>query len=226
MKLTLVDKKEEVAGTKSFFFKPEKSFTWLAGQHYDFTLPKLKFPDERGATRHFTISSSPTEGEIIRITTRVREESGFKKTLDALPMGVELEGRGPSGVSYFDENSKGKHVFLAGGIGITLPRTMIKFALDKSLPTEIDLIYSSSTPDDVIFKKELEEWAKKYPNFKLKLVITSVDGRISQKMLKDMDKNQTWWISGPPAFVDAMEEILDKLKIDSDNIKSEKFTGY
>ena len=100
MRLVLVDKKTEAEGTKSFFFEPEEIVSYLPGQYFYFTLPKLKFPDERGDTRHFTLSSSPTEGKTLRITTRVREESGFKKTLDELPFGSNLEGRGPNGTFY------------------------------------------------------------------------------------------------------------------------------
>jgi len=97
MKLELVDKKIEAQGTKSFFWETQKEIKYLPGQYFYFTLPKLSYPDSRGATRHFSLSSSPTEGKLIRCTTRIRQESGFKKTLDELPIGSEIEGEGPEG---------------------------------------------------------------------------------------------------------------------------------
>src|SRR3990167_3105081 len=86
MKLKLIKKQTEAKGTKSFFFEPSEKVDWLPGQYFYHTLPKLNYPDPKGATRHFTISSSPTEGNLIRLTPRVRNESGFKQTLDELPI--------------------------------------------------------------------------------------------------------------------------------------------
>ncbi|EKD57627.1 MAG: hypothetical protein ACD_57C00206G0001, partial [uncultured bacterium] len=81
MKLKLVKKKNEAEGTKSFFFESETKVDYSPGQYFFITLPKLNYPDQRGETRHFTLSSSPTE-QLLRITTRIRPESGYKKTLD------------------------------------------------------------------------------------------------------------------------------------------------
>ena len=104
MKLKLIKKILEAKGTKSFFWEPEKTVGYLPGQYYYFTLPALKYPDPKGATRHITISSSPTEGNLLRLTTRIREESGYKKTLDGLPIGAEIEGEGPNGTFVLDQD--------------------------------------------------------------------------------------------------------------------------
>lgn len=241
MKLKLVKKQTEARGTKSFFFEPEKKIDWLPGQFYYFTLPKLNYPDPKGATRHLTISASPTEGSLIRLTTRVREESGFKKTLDELALGEIIEGEGPSGTFILDEAEKDqKHVFLAGGIGITPFRSIIKYLVDKKLKTPIHLIYSNSVPEEIAFRKELMDWAKKYPNIRVDMTITKPEeskekwtgltGRIDEKLLSNLIteslNNFVFWLCGPPAMVDAMEAVLGKLNVPLANVRSEKFTGY
>src|SRR3989344_6788227 len=166
MQLKLVKKVTEARGTKSFFWEPEKPVDWLPGQYYYFTLPKLNYPDARGATRHITISSSPTEGKLLRLTTRIRQESGYKKTLDTLAIGDVIEGEGPNGTLILDENEKGKsHIFLAGGIGITPFRSFIKYNIDKNLKIPMYLIYSNSVPGEIVFKKELDTWAQNYKFF-------------------------------------------------------------
>lgn len=38
--------------------------------------------------------------------------------------------------------------------------------------------------------------------------------------------NSEFMIVGPNSFVDGVEEMLSELKINEDNIKTEKFTGY
>ncbi|MEK7188269.1 MAG: FAD-dependent oxidoreductase, partial [Patescibacteria group bacterium] len=159
MKLKLIKTIDEAKGTKSFFWKPEKQVSWLPGQFFYFTLPKLKYPDPRGTTRHFTISSSPTEGNLLRNTTRIREESGYKRTLNELNVGEIIEGEGPNGTFILDENSSIPQVFLAGGIGITPFRSFIKYNLDKNLQIPMHLIYANSIPEEITFGKELADWS-------------------------------------------------------------------
>jgi ferredoxin-NADP reductase len=243
MKLTLVEIKDEAKGTKSFYWKPEKPITYVAGQYFYFTLPKLKYPDPRGATRHFTLSSSPTEGETIRLTTRIREESGYKKTLNELAVNRVIEGEGPEGTFILDENEKGPFVFLAGGIGITPFRSMLKFATDKKLPIPIHLIYSNSIPEEIAFKDELESLSRQNPNFKLSMTVSKPEqsgqpwsgltGRIDEMLIKKLFGNwkleignSTFLVAGPPPMVDAIEQMLGKLGLPAGRLRSEKFTGY
>lgn len=239
MRVKLIKKIEEAKGTKSFYFQKPKDFEFLPGQYIYLTLPKLDFPDTRGATRHFTISLSPTEiKKEIRITCRIREESGFKKTLDALPIGTEVEIEGPSGTFIFDEATNHQppitnHIFLAGGIGITPFRSFIKYNLDNKLKIPMHLIYSNSN-SDFVFGSELKKWSKENDFIKVDFFDTSVLGHLDASKVRKIfdiwhlkfEIPATWWLVGPPAFVSAMEEVLESLKIPSSNIISEKFTGY
>lgn len=232
VKLKLIKIEDEAKGTKSFFWKPERAINFLPGQYCYLTLPFLKYPDSRGATRHFTISSSPTEGDLLRVTTRIREESGYKKTLAELPIGAEVEAEGPAGTFTFSKSETGCHIFLAGGIGITPFRSMIKHVSDNSLPLAVYLIYSNSD-SDFVFKDEIDATAATHQNVKVQYIATGTQGRLDeleiQKILKGWGcslKNCTWWVCGPPAMIDAMEKVLGKLKITPDRIRSEKFTGY
>lgn len=228
MNLKLVKKVEEAKDTKSFIFDKPSDFKFEAGQYVYLTLPKLNYPDERGDTRHFTISSSPTEN-FIQVTTRIRQESGYKKTLDELPVGSVVEGKGPQGTFTFDQNLK-NNIFLAGGIGITPFRSMIKYAIDKNLNIPMYLIYSNSD-SDFVFKKELDLWQKENSFLRVTYFDSSVFGHLNQKMLSSLlpvtySLLPTYWAVGPNVFVNAMEEILEDLKIPEDQIKTEKFTGY
>jgi len=241
MKLKLADKRQEAKGTKSFFWEPEKPVKYLPGQYFYFTLPKLNFPDPKGSTRHFSLSSSPTEGVLLRMTTRIREESGYKKTLDSLDIGAEIEAEGPNGTFVLDESEKGPHVLLAGGIGITPFRSMIKYNLDKNLGTKITLIYSCSIPEEIVFRQELEGYNDLTQSLKLFLTVsqpqntksgwTGLTGRIDESMINKIvpdysSLNPTFWLCGPPPMVEAMEKVLGKINISSGKVRSEKFTGY
>lgn len=251
MKLKLLEKKLEAKDTYTFIWKPEKKIKYLPGQYFYYTLSQMRVIDPRGITRHFTISSSPTEGDNIRFTTRIRDisaykqkfvSSAYKKEVNKLKIGDFVEGEGPTGTYIIDENEPGPHVFLAGGIGITPFRSAIKYNIDKKLSEiKIHLIYANSTPEDIVFRKELEEWSRAHSNIKVSMTISKpkeskdmwkgLTGRIDENMIRKLIPNNelritNFWVCGPPAMVDAIEKILGNLKITSDKVRSEKFTGY
>lgn len=231
MNFKLVNKIVEAKGTISFFFKTDTLFTFLSGQYIYITLPKLNYPDSRGDTRDFTISSSPTEGDLIRITTRIREGSGYKKTLNELKIGEIVKVKGPYGSFIFNSQIENKsNIFLAGGIGITPFRSFIKFNIDKKLNIPMHLIYSN-TDDDITFKNELIKLDEENNFLNINFYNSGKDGHLNKTKLKMLIPNNNlvksnYWIVGPPAFVTAMEEVLEKLKVSSDKIRIEKFIGY
>lgn len=237
MKLKLVEKKDAAKGTVSMLFEPEREIKWLPGQFFYWTLPKLTHDDPKGATRHFTLYLSPTESKLVGLTTRIREESGYKQTLNELKVGDEIQGEGPEGTFVLDEYEKGEHVLLAGGIGITPFRSMIKYNIDKKLTDiKLHLIYANSTPAEVTFRSELEAWSKAAPNVKITMTVSEPDkswkgliGRIDDSMILKATqdyKSPTFWVCGPPPMVEAMEKILGTMNTPSGKVRSEKFTGY
>lgn len=222
MKLILKSKKKEAKGTYSFLFEPEGEISWKAGQFINLTLPT-------GDSKHFTIANSPTEKSGIQITTRIRSKSDFKKKLNNLEVGSKIEAGDPQGNFILQKQTNKsllKHVFIAGGIGITPFRSIIKNIIDKKSGIPIHLIYSNSD-NKFVFKKELDTWVNK--NIKIDYVNTKKTGRLDGKKLSylvpDMASN-AFFVVGPPAFVFAIEKILKKMMVKGKNIKTEKFMGY
>lgn len=233
------EKRDEAKGTKTFFFAKPKDFDYQAGQYIYLTLDKLNYPDQRGSTRHFTLSSSPTE-DFLSITSRIRQESGFKRTLDELGVDSEVNIRGPNGnFTLEDEHTQVQQVFIAGGIGITPFRSIIKYAVDSSLNIPIHLIYSNSIPEEITFKDELDNIVSTHQNITVDYTITKPEesqvgwtgriGRIDSNLISLLTThypNPNFWVCGPPAMVDGIETALDELGILKERIKTDKFTGY
>lgn len=231
MKFELVSTQNEAAGTKTFFFKPQTKLNFEPGQYIYYTLNNLEKEDPRGPVRHFTIASSPTE-ENLMLTTRIRPESAYKQALNVLPIGSIVEAEGPQGFFNFEQIEGRTNVYLAGGIGITPFRSMIKYSIDKKINVPTHLIYSNSG-QDFIFKDELTAWEENSPILKISFVDTLLSGHIDKSMLSNIlqnsgtDKdNSVFWIVGPPAFVSAIEGVVESMDVSEDYIKSEKFTGY
>src|SRR5690348_15477044 len=145
MKLTLIEKENLVDNIWAFRFKPGEPLIWEAGQYIRVELAHDN-PDNEGSKRWFTNSAAPYEG-IVQITTRVTE-STFKQALSRLEPGddsLQLV-ENPEGDFVWQETGK-PLVFIAGGIGVTPFRSILKQRVHEGLPLNVTLVYGSRTPD-------------------------------------------------------------------------------
>lgn len=237
MKLTLKEIRKQTGEASTFIFTPDGPVSYMAGQHLSIQLHH-EHPDERGTVRTFTMSSSPTEEGIIDITTK-NGPSSFKQALFSLPIGTSLEARDPRGSIYLTGETSGEQVYVAGGIGITPFRSMIRYAFDTKLPIPIVLLYSNKAPEEIVFKKELDEIAQAQPSIAVHYTITQPVvgstvwtgrvGRIDETFIKEHVQNMltaTFYIAGPTGMVEGMIEILKTPGVQPEHIKFEKFSGY
>jgi ferredoxin-NADP reductase len=232
----LKDKKEICENTFGFYIEKPRDFNFIAGQYILITLPDLKNPDPRGNTRTFTIASSPHESDLM-IATRISSfSSGFKISLKNLSRNSLIQISDAQG-EFTDIDIKKPMVFLAGGIGITPFRSMIVHKNKIGFNNFIYLFYSNKRPEDSAFLDELN----KIKNSNYKFIKTMTDmssskkpcnqetGFIDKNMLEKYTNNLTdkiYFIAGPPAFVNAMRNILLGTNIDQVDIKFEEFYGY
>ena len=149
-------KKEQVAQDAYSFYFEKPDIEFLPGQYMQLKLD-IPNPDIRGATRLFSITSSPTENHL-RITTRIIQSS-FKLALSNLKPNDQVHIVGPYGKFIFDETDNSPHIFLAGGIGITPYLSMIKYAYDKNLNISMTLFTSFRKVEDIVYRDVLTKIA-------------------------------------------------------------------
>lgn len=233
---TLIQKEVASNDAYSFSFAKPRGFQYDAGQYVRMIINSPN-PDNRGNSRFFTLSSSPSEDHLM-ITTRIIQSS-FKKTLSTMSPGTNVDIFGPLGNFTLQQSDTGTRVFLAGGIGITPFRSITKYAADNRLKVPMVLFTSFRTTEDVIFGNELREIAAKNSWFKLvesttrpeesKKPWTGRIGRIDEKILSEevADIHRSlFYISGPPAMVDDLTTLIKSMDVDTTKIKVEKFSGY
>lgn len=221
MKLKVKEKRFETQDIFSLIFEKPAGFHFYPGQYLDI---ELLVNDPRGKTRAFTISSSPTE-DFLMITPK-KGVSPFKKLMENLKAGNTIESSHSAGTFTLDESSPA--VFLAGGVGITPFRSIIKYCLDQQISTSITLIYSNST-DDFLFKKELENWKQNLSNLTIIYHNSSLIGHLNKTKLYTAVGslvNNIFYLAGSHGFVNAMEKILKDLGVDEINIRYDRFDGY
>jgi ferredoxin-NADP reductase len=204
------------------------------GQYFFVTLPDVGYQDERGLRRHITVVTSPNEKGVLGLATRMRE-SAFKRTLRKLPVGAEVEVEQPKGDFALPDSSR-PLVFVAGGIGITVFRSMLQYIREEELPHRVTLIYSNRDRDSTAFLDELQELEKENPNLRLILTMTQDPDwegetrKIGAQFLKDYLADElddyTFVIAGPPSMVEAMQSVLDEAGVNEDHVIAQRFSGY
>lgn len=208
----------------SLILEKPKGFSFYPGQYLDVELP---IADPNGSTRAFTISSSPTENYLMHTTKK--GISPFKKFMENIKPGKTVSASHPAGTFTLDETEEA--IFVAGSIGITPFRSMLKYIFDNKLSTPITLIYSNSD-EDFPFKKDLNNWQKQLPNLKVIYHISKISGRLNKQGLLSYLQSTTYplqpiyYLAGPPKMIDDLEKILIEIGVDSINIRIDRFDGY
>src|SRR5438128_2636442 len=139
MKVVFDHTQETIASSiKSFWFKPTRPVHYTAGQYIELKLPHDK-PDNRGERRWFTLSSYPTE-PLLSITTKFTDPgSSFKRALLDMKQGQIINMSDPMGDFVLPKDDTIPLIFVAGGIGVTPVRSMIKWLSDKAEKRDIKL---------------------------------------------------------------------------------------
>jgi ferredoxin-NADP reductase len=204
------------------------------GQFFYVTLLDPPYTDARGPRRHFSIVNSPNEKGTLALTTRLRD-SGFKRSLRDLPIGAAVEVGPIAGRFTLPEDRSRPLVFIAGGIGITPFRSMLRYVQEERLDYRITLLYSNRDRGSAAFLDELEALAAQNPYLRLVLTMTDdpawrgerrrIDAALLREYLGDPAAN-VYYLAGPPALVEAASQALAELGVDAAGIKKENFVGY
>ena len=214
----------------SYRFPKQKGLDYKAGQFFFVTIKQRN----KELTKPFSFSSSPTEPDHIEFTKKFTEHE-FSLALKACRMGDWARIDAPYGQLTF-EGEYPRIALLSGGIGITPFMSIIKNAGDKQFESKITLFYGCRTEKDIVFKEELEEFAKNNNNLKLVFVISEpspqwggntgiITAELVKKELPDYKENM-FYTCGPPGMVTAMEKLFENIGVPKEKIKKELFAGY
>ena len=225
MKLKLAARKTESPGVVSFIFKPDGPLVWKAGQFLHYVLNHAP-TDDRGSDRWFTIASAPYERDVM-ITTRFAAKQGstFKSNLKDLKPGDEIEISDLDG-DFIVSNAKKHYVFIAGGIGITPFRAILKEAAHTGTFLNVKMLYANRDKD-IVYKKELEALAARNPNLKIYYLFSPqrINKTIIKELVPDL-KKPLFYVSGPEPMVESVGKMLQEMGVPNKQIKQDWFPGY
>jgi len=215
--LPLLEAKRETPTATTFRFSTEATgFRYRSNQAIRLALPGVE--DPWGAVRAFSLSSSPSEADQISVTCRI-SDTPFKQALARLRPGEPAEVYGPLGTFLYDPTRPA--IFLAGGIGITPFRGMLRYAADTGAAAERRLLYSARTPEEIVFRTELDELARSDPRLRVHYTVTRPaeseavwDGRVGRITPAWIEEVATslpsakFYVAGLPEMVEEMVSTL------------------
>ena len=217
---------EETPDTRTFrlsFQDPSvgEAFQFSAGQFGEYSV----FGEGEST---FCIASSPTRKGYIECSFR-----GIGKVTQAmrrLGVGDTLGFRGPYGNTFPIDRMKGHSVvFVAGGIALPPVRCVIWNVLDlRSEFKDVTIVYGAKTVSDLVYKRELAEWASR-PDVKLWQAVDPGGetpdwkgevGLIPKVLEKAAPSGEDAFalVCGPPVMIKYTLPVLSKLGFADDHI--------
>jgi ferredoxin-NADP reductase len=202
-----------------------------AGQHVDI---RLTAEDGYQAQRSYSIASAPDGTRIELTVVRIDDGEVSPYLTDELRPGDQIELRGPIGGYFVWEPSQGGPLLLvAGGSGVAPLMAMIRLRAAAGSNTDMRLLSSSRSWDDIIYRAELDRLGGNGLTVVHTLTGSQPPGwtgyrrRVDADMLAEVGpgpaERPLVYVCGPTPFVEAAAEALVHLGHDPRGIKTERF---
>lgn len=222
--------------TFDFAFGTPSSLQFEAGQYMEWTLAHPR-ADSRGNRRFFTLASSPTEPSVHLGVKFYEKGSSFKKALSTLNENTAILAGHVAGEFTLPMDPDKKLVFVAGGIGITPFRSMLKYLIDTKQQRDVVVFYANRTVEDIVYQNVLDEANRQLG---VPMIYTLTDetsvprnwtghvGRIDETLIAQVVpdfRERLFYLSGPPQMVRGQERMLKRMGVRRRQIKKDFFPG-
>jgi len=171
----------------------------------------------------FTISSTPQDRNL-RLSIKMLGDYTQRLYATLQPGEAVIVGRA---FGMFDYRKGGcEQIWIAGGIGITPFLSWIR-AFPETLPFDIDFYYSVRTPEDALFRDEIEAATRKHPGFRAHLEYSSSQGKLSvestARTCSGTIGEKDIYMCGPTALMTSFQRALRKRGLSAHQIHFEDF---
>jgi len=204
------------------------------GQHYDL---RLTAADGYSVQRSYSIASAPErEGEIDITVERVAGGEVSPFLHDVAVAGDRIEVRGPIGGYFVWQAALGGPLLLiAGGSGIVPLMAMIRHRAATATHPATRLLYSSRTPEDIIYADELGELAARDDSLAVVHTLTRsqpagwqgyarrIDDAMLTEVRRPLGEAPLVFICGPTPLVEGAANALVRIGVPAQRIRTERF---
>jgi phenol hydroxylase P5 protein len=230
----VVSRIEDLTPTiKGIFLKLNQPMHFQAGQYVQVVIPGVE------GTRAFSIANSPAQvqatGEVELNVRIVKDGVGTTWLHQQLKAGDRLRISGPYGRFFVRKSSPSPMVFMAGGSGLSSPRSMILDLLGAGSAVPITLIYGQRVREELYYDAEFRALDAKHSNFTYVPALSSDDEGSAwdgaRGFVHDVAKahfannfaSNKAYLCGPPVMIEACIATLMQGRLYERDIYTEKF---
>ncbi|MBR0565604.1 2Fe-2S iron-sulfur cluster binding domain-containing protein [Azoarcus sp. L1K30] len=215
---------------KGVWIRLDNPIRFQAGQYVN-----LQLPGDIGS-RAFSIASAPSsDGEVelnIRIVPGGRGTTYVHEQLQA---GERVRISGPYGRFFVKKSAQMPMIFMAGGSGLSSPRSMILDLLEEGCDLPITLVYGQRTRAELYYHDAFLALAERHANFRYVPALsdepensdwTGFRGYVHDAAKDAFDndfRDHKAYLCGPPLMIDACITTLMQGRLFERDIYTEKF---
>ncbi len=201
-----------------------------AGQHVNLFLPGVDGP------RPFSLANPPVDSAHVELQIRlVPGGAGTTYIHQRLKVGDRVGLSGPYGRFLVRKSRGGPLLFLAGGTGVSSPRSMIMDLLAEGYAAPITLVHGVRTLADLYGRAEFEALAAKHPNFRYAPALSEEPigsawrgergfvNDVAKRLYGGMLAGNTAYLCGPPPMIEACVGTLIQGRLFEKHIFTERF---
>lgn len=210
--LTLVEKTREFDEVYTFKFAPDEPLAFVPGQYVHLLAPSS--PPGPENVRHLSIASIPEEGPLW-FSVDLGSSTPYKKKLSALTLGGKAHLFKIKGGFVLGDPLPGSAVFLAGGLGITPVRPLIKQIALHHLPVAWTLVHVAR--GEYLYRADLEPLGGEQYRLRRFDVEAWVRDRAAHR------PPERWYVAGSDRFVQGLVTLLGQMGVGDAAILTENF---
>lgn len=215
---------------KKIIISLEKQVEFQAGQYIQLAIPGVEGP------RAFSIANSPGNSTHIELHVRlVASGAGTTYLHNELAEGDELSFSAPYGHFFVRKSKKKPMIFIAGGTGLSSPKSMIDELLAEGYGEKLTLFHGVRAEVDLYYQDYFQSLAESHDNFTYVPALSEKkdgddwDGEIGfvhEAAMRYFDGSfagHQAYLCGPPPMIEAAIRALMKGRLFEKDIYCEKF---
>lgn len=214
---------------RGVWLAPDKPVAFQPGQYLLLDVPGVEAP------RAFSIANASDVDTIELHVRRVPDGRATGWLHDELQRGDRLTFSAPYGRFYVRKSAALPTIFVAGGSGLSSPKSMILDLLGGGAKLPITLVQGARNVDELYFRELFEELAEKHSNFRYVPALSEQPegaqwrgargfAHEALKLTFDNDfRGHKAYLCGPPPMIEATLATLMQGRLFERDIYTEKF---
>lgn len=216
---------------KGIRIRTDRAMPFQAGQYVN-----LEIGNDATLTRAFSIANAPSEDRMVELNVRIVPGGrGTTWLHDNLKAGDRVRLSGPYGRFFVRKSAGQPMLFVAGGSGLSSPRSMILDLLESGEKQPVTLVYGARNRAELYYHEAFEALAAAHANFRYVPVLNDEPDdsgwqglrgfahEAARETFENDFRGLKAYLCGPPVMIEAAIATLMQGRLFERDIYTEKF---